>query len=103
MLLAETLVKYTVTFENGEKIVTYFTETPTGIFELGKIALDVKFDTSDPMILLQLFVTPHVHNALLEAILPVIENVAQQVDGQLKSNLDSWLLQARGILQPPNS
>lgn len=101
MLLSETLVKYSVAHENGEKVITYFTETPQGTFQLGKIALDTDFDMSDPLALIQLFVTPHVHNALLESILPVIEKIAPQTEGQTRASLESWLAQANSILQRP--
>lgn len=102
MLLSETLVKYSVEHTNGDKVVTYFTETPQGPVQLGQIALDMNFDMSDPLVLLQLFVTPHVHNALLESIIPVIEKVAPSTEGQTRASLESWLTQARSILQRPD-
>jgi hypothetical protein len=101
MLLSETLVKYSVAVVNGEKVVTYFMESPLGTTELGTIALDLGFDTEDKMVMLQLFVTPHVHNALLDSIIPVIEKIAAQTDGGMRSSLEGWLLQARSILNPP--
>ena len=102
MLLSETLVKYSVENTPAEKVVTYFTETPQGPVQLGQIALDLNFDMSDPLVLLQLFVTPHVHNALLESIIPVIEKIAPQTEGPTRASLESWLSQTRSILQRPN-
>lgn len=104
MLVADTLVKYTLTVENGEQIVTYFTEiSNSNIIELGKISLDPKI-LSNPdkqLLLLQLLMTPHVHNSLLEAIVPFIETISPQLEGQIQESLNSWLIQAKGLLNPP--
>ena len=103
MLLSEELVKYTVTHETGEPIVTYFTEiSPNNIIELGKIAIspNVLVDPEKNLLLLQLLMTPHVHISLLEAIVPFIENITSQLESeQLKASLQSWLLQAKSLLQ----
>lgn len=102
MILSESLVKYSIAQENGEKLITYFMEQPNGaIMELGKIAVDLTFDVSNPLTLLQLFVTPHVHNSLLEAIIPFVEKIAPHMEVDTKSSLESWTLQAKSILNHP--
>jgi hypothetical protein len=102
MLISENLIKYTITQENSDKVITYFTEGVAGsITELAKIALDQDILSSPDknLALIQLLVTPHVHISLLEAISPFIENLIPQLEGeQLKQSLLSWVKQTKSIL-----
>ncbi len=53
------------------------------------------------MVLLQMIMTPHMHNALLGAILPYVEKRVEAEDLQEKAGLQSWVVQAKQLLNPP--
>lgn len=104
MLISDNLVKYNLSVENGEQIVTYFTEVADdNVIELGKIAIDATIleNADKKLLLLQLLMTPHVHNSLLDAIVPFVEGILPQLEGPLQSSLQSWLTQAKGLLNLP--
>lgn len=102
MLITQSLIKYTITDENSEKVVTYVTEgEANSTIELAKIVLEPAILNAKDrnLALIQLLVTPHVHVSLLQAILPFIEMIVPQLDSdQVKNNLNEWVEQTRNIL-----
>lgn len=99
ILGSKTLITYEVSYEKGDKIVTYKLGDGSNM-ELAKIQLDPTF-VEDPLVLLQLLMTPNIHNSLLASIVPFVEQVLPQTEGPTHDSLASWLLQTRSLLTGP--
>jgi hypothetical protein len=96
------LVRYTETEEENGPVITYYSDIDDlHVMEICKISVNEDLlakSENKNMTLLQLLVTPHVHNSLLGAIIPFVEKMLPLVNLETQNSLNNWLVQANDIL-----
>lgn len=96
------LVRYTLTEEENGPVITYYSDIDDlHVMEICTISVnsDLLANSENKNLkLLQLLVTPHVHNSLLGAIIPFVEKMAPLVNLETQNILNNWLVQANDIL-----
>lgn len=103
MSAEKVLIHYTVTEEEGkEPFVTYYSDLDeTRTMELCQIEVNSDFINNSEnlqLALVQLLLTPHIHNSLLLAILPFVEKMAPLVNLETQGSLNNWITQAKSVV-----
>jgi hypothetical protein len=95
------LVYYTLEDQaDGNRLVNFYLTDKTKL--LGSIQVAKSFPLED-INLLQFLVTPHAHIALLDAIIPLIEDLESKTEGSFQQSIKNWLIQAKGLILAPET